>query len=220
MATGDLCSLSDVRLDLELPTADTSRDALISDYITSASQEIIARYEREFAPATTSETRRFQFDPSHRIKGCTHIDLAPYDCRSLTAATLHPENGSQAVTLTVGTDIVLQPVGGWPRATSNPTYTHVRLSRFIIVNSTLFQSFGYCQLDLTGSWGFSAVPGPVAKACRETVCSWVRRDFPSFALEDVNDAQGTLQPDRFGTYDIPTSARRKLAKYMRRPNMA
>src|SRR5262245_19922592 len=142
MAAQDLCTLADVRSSLELPSADTSRDTLISTLITQASEMVMNEYDREFAPATASATRRFRVDSYL-------LNLAPYDLRTVTTFTLNPESTSPQVLVT-GTDYELLPVGA-----PSGTYTSVRFSALLTglyASQTVF-SMGHALCDISGAWG-------------------------------------------------------------------
>lgn len=209
MATQDLTTLAAVRTRLELPAADTSRDTLISALITSASDAIMREVDREFAPATsgTPTTRRRRIYPTKRVDGSLYVDLAPYDLRSVTTMTLHPEESSPTV-LTATTDYILGP----PEAPLG-VYTYVLLRNTLTLSSTLLNRFGFAYLDIAGQWGFASVPSDVAEACIDAVTSWLRRDTVSFGF-DESEGRG-LAPLRQGTYSLPTAALKKLAPFRR-----
>ncbi len=204
MAAQDLCTLADVRAALELPTADTSRDALISTLITQTSEAIMADTGREFAPATSSATRRFRVD---RPK----INLEPFDLRTVSTVTLHPE-GTSPVTLTTS-DYQLTPVGA-----PSGTYTSVTLSVLSSLYSQTAFGFGYALIDISGAWGFAAVPEDVKRAAVLTVSSWLRRDVMSFALSSEIDLSRGLAPALPAGFAIPSDARRLLGPYYRLTN--
>lgn len=201
--TGNLCSLSDVREGLELPATDRTRDELALTLIAAASKAIGQETQREFAPATASATRRLRVDG--RI-----VDLAPWDLRTVTTATLHPEASSPTV-LTAGTQYQLEPVSA-----VFGTYTRLRIGGTVDVWSDTAREFGYALLDIAGAWGFAAIPTDVRQACVITVKSWLRRDVAALAFGEIPEAG--LQPDTFATYSIPPAARRLLAPY-RRPSL-
>lgn len=215
MAAWDLCASSDVKTALEITS--TTRDTLIAEYISDASREIMRICEREFAPATASELRRIKVDPRERVEGCVYIDFAPYDLRSVSTFTLHPEASGDSETLTENTHYTLMPV----RAVASPTdsafgvYTRIRFDVNQTFSSTFFRRFGYCLADITGAWGFASVPRDVKDAAVLTVTSWLRRDFPAFAQGGFDSEPATLAPERQGTYSIPRAAIRKLQPFKR-----
>lgn len=208
MAAQDLCSLADVRGFLELPAADTSRDTLISATITPIS-DAIARYtQREFVP-TASATRTFQIDI-----GQLKVDLAPYDLRTATTVSLHPESTSP-VTLTATSQYQLQPI-----PSQFGVYTSLRLANNIanIWQSDSARWFGYAQVSIAGAWGFATVPTEVKQAAIIAVASAVRRDVPAMDLGDILvDEPRQMGPDRPVNYALPAASLRMLGPY-KRPN--
>lgn len=207
MAAQDLCSLSDVRGFLELPTGDTGRDSLISSTITPIS-DAIARYcQREFV-ATASATRVFRLDV-----GTLKLDFAPYDLRTASSVRLHPET-DQPITLTAVTDYQLQPV----TTPSFGVYTGIRIGSR---QANVFQSdsaryFGYAQLGITGAWGFATVPEDVKRAAVVAVASAIRRDVPALDLGDmINTDPRQMAPDRPINYALPAASLRMLAPFRR-----
>lgn len=202
MAAQDLCSLSDVRQALELPTADTSRDALIGVLITVASDAIMNETEREFAPVTASATRRVKFTS-------LSIDLAPYDLRTVATLTVHPESSSPIV-LVATSEYQLLPI---PSPTG--TYQRILISALrpdVLASTTPF-NFGYALVDINGAWGFASVPTNVNRACVETVISWLRKDVGAFDLGDLAEpGRGLLPRDAF---PIPTKAWMLLKPFRR-----
>lgn len=202
----DLCTVADVRTQLETPTGETSRDTLIQVLITHASASIQREIRREFAPVTTAATRRRLVWPGRRATGSVLVDLDPYDLRTVSSMTLHPEDTSP-VTLVANTDYILDPVEA-----VQGTYQRVLIYGGLSFSSTLSQRFGFCFLDVAGAWGFSSVPDDVKQACIEAVCSWLRRDMS--AVYDVDDPR-QAQPDRLKTLMLPPSSRQKLAPFRR-----
>ena len=201
MASQDLCSLTDVRSEAEIPASDTSRDTLIGGLITAASDAIMKEVDREFAPASTGVTRRFRVDNYG-------LNLAPYDLRSVTTMTLHPESTSPQ-TLTANTDYELTPVNS-----SSGTFQSVRFSSYrsdLLVSDHTYR-FGFAQVDITGNWGFASVPTVVNRAAVLTVLAWIRRDVAALGLSNDFDVSQPQSPTTFG---IPYEARRLLASYYR-----
>ena len=202
MAAQDLCSLADVKTALEI--TDAQRDTLITALITQASLAIMNDCDREFAPATASATRRFQIDD-------LSLNLAPFDLRSTTAVTLNPETTSP-ITLNATTDYQLKPIGS-----PSGTFTTIRFSSLLTAlyaSQTVF-SFGYALCDISGAWGFSAVPINVNRACVITVGSWLRKDVTQLIAASEFDAGGSLAPPFPTTLEIPRNAEALLAPFYR-----
>jgi hypothetical protein len=203
--TASLCELADVRQSLELPDGETSRDALILSLIPVATDMLKAYAGREFTPITIGATRRFKIDG--RTANAGIVDLAPYDLQSTTLVSLNPETASPT-TLVAGNDYVLAPVQN-----DEGVYTTLRLSSFLsIVSSTLIR-FNYAILDITGTWGFPAVPRQVNEACSDAVCAWMRRDVPSLGLNLSDGSE--LSPEFTASFDLPLSSIRKVNTYRR-----
>lgn len=198
----DLTSLATVKEALE--STDSSRDALIGTCITAASVAIMQDTGREFAPATSSATRRIKVDGYF-------VSLEPYDLRTVTTATLHPESSSPIV-LAATSDYQLQP----PVAPDG-VYQAIQISGFQVLLSDTAIRFGYALLDIAGAWGFATVPPDVAKACVETVRAWLRADVSEFALEDMIGAGPQIGPR--ASFPIPFKAWQLLAGYRRLSSM-
>jgi hypothetical protein len=200
----DLCTLANVREALEVPTADTSRDALVGTLITAASVAIMQDTGREFAPSTSSATRRIQVDGYM-------VSLEPYDLRTVSTMTLHPESSSP---ITLGTaDYQLVPA-----VSADGVYQAVAISRYQVLLSDTAFKFGYALLDIAGAWGFTSVPLDVTRACVETVKTWLRADVGEFGLADMVEAGPTLNPR--SAFPIPFKAWAFLAPYRRLSSMA
>jgi hypothetical protein len=198
----DLCTLANVKEGLE--TSETTRDALIQTLITAASVAIMQDTGREFAPATASATRRLQVDGYI-------VSLEPYDLRTVTTATLHPESSSPTV-LAANTDYQLVPV-----VAPDGVYQAVKISGYQVLLSDTAFKYGYALLDIAGAWGFSAVPLDVTRACVETVRAWVRADVGALQLGDLLDSAGpTLAPK----VDLPWGTKNMIAPYRRLSSMA
>jgi|GEM_PF-2383858 len=208
MAAGDLCSRSDVRLALEMPTADTSRDSLIDALISIYSAAIKNEVNREFAPTTgsvgTPTTRRFRLE-----LGQYRMDLEPYDLQTLSSVTLHPES-TAPLTMTVTDQFQLQPV-----TKPDGVWTSIQFSNLLtgMFTSPTAVRFGYALVDVAGVWGFAAVPEAVKQATVLTVTSAMRRDISAFGM-DIDEAV-QLATERASNYGIPPAARRLLNSYRR-----
>lgn len=213
MADQDLTTLASLRAFLELPATDTSRDALFATLITQASDVIIRHTGRELAPAAGNATRTVHVHPESREypHGPYRVDLYPYDLRSITSASLHHGHADE-VTLTAGTDLVLEPAAH----VSGGAHSTVLLAPGLNVSGGgTFANFGYSKLRIVGAWGFSAIPTDVVYAANLTASSWLRRDIAAFDIGD-DDGRG-LGPDAPTVYSLPLAAVRILEHYRRRP---
>lgn len=204
----NLCSLLDVRLALEMPTSDNTRDALISQLITIYSSAIINEVNREFAPQTgttqSPTTRRFMLQ-----QGSFRMDLDPYDLNTISSVTVAPE-GTSPQTLTVNSDFQLHPVTKPDGVWTSIEFSHLLTSIF---TSTTAVRFGYSLVDVAGSWGFPAVPEQVKQACILAVTSAMRRDISAFAMDTDEALQ--YATERSASYGLPPASRRLLQTYRR-----
>lgn len=209
MATIDLCTLAEVRLELEYPASDTTRDTLISSVITGVSRSIHTYAQREFKTETTgATTRRFMVST-----GAYSVDMAPFDVRSVSAVVVHPE-AAGSVTLTASTEFQLFPV------TLVDTYQTVKISPWVAtmhVGDTP-RRFGYTLVDVTSStWGFLSVPDDVKRAALITVAANIDRRLDAYDT-GANDLIGSdigLQPARSPSFFMPTAALALLGPYRR-----
>lgn len=199
----DLTTLAAVRSYLQKPTADTGQDTIIQSEITRASRMILEYTQREFAPVTASATRRLLVYPG-RTGRAVHVDLAPYDLRSVTSASLHPETASPTV-LTAATEYLLAPENA-----PFGVYTAIRLARSLSFSSDTLTDFGHACLDITGAWGFASVPDDVVKACIVTVGLWMRREVQAFSTTFNLDEGRLERPEA-----LPSAVRASLSRYRR-----
>lgn len=195
----DLCTLADVRALLAKPPADTAQNTVVQSLITRASQLICREIDREFAPPSTAGTKR-----RVEVPGAI-VNLAPWDLQVATLVTLHPES-TGPVTLVANQDYVLLPVKA-PQG----VYTHLKLSPGTTPwFSQTAQNFGWALLDITGTWGFAAVPDDVVQACALTVVIWMRRDVTVFASSFNLDEAHLERPEA-----LPAAVRAMLTHYRR-----
>lgn len=210
MAAIDLCTLSDVKTELEV-ASDTSRDTLISAVITGVSRAIHSLCEREFkTEASGSTTRRFEV-----TDGNYFIDLAPYDLNSSSGltVTIHPTS-TTPYTLTANTEYLLEPANKvW-------TYEGIRVSPWVAqmhVGETP-RRFGVTLIDVTSaSWGFASVPEDVKRAAILSVAANIDRRLDAYGLaaNDLVDMDAGIRPARQPAFSIPMAALVLLNPYRR-----
>ena len=203
----DLCTIADVKNSLEPAIASTTRDPLIQTLITAASDKIMDWCEREFAPVTASAARRFDVPLGQNPDGGWVADLSPYDLRTATTVTLHPESTSPVVV--AATDYSLEPFSN-----ADNVYYKIRLSPYLSMTSSFAIRFGYAQVSITGAWGFAAVPARVNRACVLAVRSWLRQNPAAYAFPDTNMVDG-VQPEAPQTYTLPGGTLMLLDHYKR-----
>jgi hypothetical protein len=210
-ATIDLCTVADVKTELEI-SSDTSRDTVIQSIVTGVSRAIHTMTEREFrAESSGSVTRRFEVRDGGYV-----VDLNPYDLNSASGltVTLHPES-STPYTLTVSTEYLLQPTQKrW-------TFESIRITPQVAqmhVGETP-RRFGMTLVDVTSSsWGFASVPDDVKRAAIISVAANLDRrlDAYSFAAgNDLVDMEAGVQPVRQMAFSIPMAAMVLLNPYRR-----
>lgn len=208
MASGDLCSLSDVRLALELGSSDTSRDTLISQLVTLYSASIVSELNRQFAPIEGSTGTPV----THRFKlpvGQTRLPLEPYDLQQVTSITVSPESSSSQ-TLAVTDQVIFHPV-----TKPDGVWTSMDISHWVVstyIAQTAFR-FGYALIDITGVWGFPTVPDPVRQACILSVTSAMRRDIGAFGMDMHEATEFATAPQ--ASFGLPAAARKLLNNYRR-----
>jgi hypothetical protein len=203
MATGDLCTLAEARAFLELPTADTARDALISTTISAVSKAIQQYTQRELYPSGTA-TRVFKLPLGHYT-----LLLTPYDLRSVTTLTFHADE----------TPLVLDAADYQTQPILNPDgmFSAIQFSNRLanLRNSNSCRYFGYSRVTILGTWGPASIPVDVKQACVVSVAAAMRRDVVNLDLGDVLSDPRELGPDRPTNYALPAAALRLLSPYRR-----
>lgn len=191
----DLCTLADVRGRRSTPVAQTGQDAEVSRLITAVSAAISREVEREFIP-TDDETRTFTYDPGD---GDT-LSLNPYDLRTITALQLNPDD-TPPTTLDP-TDYRLHP---YPSL--HGTFTAVRLRPSVVIPNA---TWGSTLVEITGDWGFAAVPADVREAAIVSVVHNMRTTVGQYSIAD-----GAGGESRYERVEIPQAAKDLLNPYRR-----
>lgn len=197
-----LCTLAQVKERIGIKS--TASDTKIQTLITALTPTVNARYGREFMQSAAT----LRIVPVRsRV-----VDLMPYDLRAATLVRLSPE-AALPTTLTANTDYALGPAD---RLTA--TYGTVRLANALNLMTDFETTFGYAQLEITGTWGIWAttadVPGDINQAAVECILSLI--DRPSATIPGV-DGGGPREagPTIPSTWDIPAGAHRKFQRYNR-----
>lgn len=196
MAAGDLCSLAEVRAFLQKQASDTAQDAIISSLITRASAAVMRYTERQFAPTETAATKTFEID----FNRDGFLDLAPYDLRSLTSILIDTDTGTSA---TLGSEEYRL----WPRPNPDGVFTAIRL---VPTTRGGWSRFRHVQVQVTGDWGFSAVPDDVKHWTIVVVETWLRRDVAAFSTTYDANEDRVERPEM-----LPLAAARGLAYWKR-----
>lgn len=178
---------------------DTAQDALIETLIDSVSHHIIVYTNREFVPPDPATKAR-----EFRYNGGGVLDLAPYDARTITQVRIDTDTSSP----TVLTSDQYRKV---PITNTDGVYTHLHLRGVNIPLTTTEQHPVYRVVEVTGTWGFEAVPKNVELATNITI-QYVLRTTSQFMSDEFEGAAG-LAGARFA---LPGAARDLLAPYRRR----
>lgn len=214
MAAIDLCTIEDVKEQIQLPDNVVNLDALIPTYITDASRAIMNYTKREFRTEVTNPaTRRF------KVSGY-RVDFSPWDLQANAGpytVTLHPET-NQPYTLNDGS----APTYAFPEYAFQPInpqrglYTSLQFSGFLVIISTTLMAFNYALVDITGTWGWPSVPEDVNRACVLTVGSWITRSAPGASSTwGIPTTSSMPAMPRNVDWHIPWAAKKLLGEYRR-----
>lgn len=195
----NLCTLADVRTELELGVTETGRDTKITDLLSRADKAIIKWCGREFLDAGTL-TRRFAY------YGGGRLNLAPYDLRSATSITIDTDTTS-ITTLIESTDYYLEPLPA-----DDGVYTHLLLNGFEPADSARDTRR---EITIVGDWGFPTVPEDVNRAAVITIAGWLDKAVSEYGNNADGDAR-QLSPGVGAGYHLPSGAKMLLSDYRRR----
>lgn len=179
--TTALCSVSDVKLYLSIPSDDTTDDTLLGQMVDSVNEFIEAETDRTFADPGSDATKYFD---KNNIDQSGFLWLGD-DLLSLVSVT----NGN-------GDSIATNKVQLWP-LNSTPTAA-IRL----LDSSDLYWQFDYNDslIEITGRWAYSStVPKQVKQAAIRLV-AWVYRQKDNFQETDrpIMTADGMIiMPNKF-----------------------
>lgn len=198
--TYQLTSLASFREHAQISDAtDTAQDALIETLIDSVSHAIMVYTSREFVPPGTNPAAR-----SFRYNGGGVLDLSPYDVRSVTQVRV--DTDTDTPTILAASEYRLAPL-----PCPDGVYQQLHL-RTVRVGPTTTEQFPvYRVVEVTGTWGFAAVPKNVELAANITL-QYVLRTTSQF-MSDEFDTTAGLAGARLV---IPGAARDLLAPYRRR----
>lgn len=169
ISTRALVGLGETKDWLSRKNIDTGDDLKIVQRINAASERIIDVAGREFKPNTAGLTAR-SFDVSpYDNGGAFHIgDLATLTSATASFTDLH--TGTLVQTLDLTADVVAMPRNRKP-------WEPIVAFKFL-TSATGYQAGNV--LNVTGTWGFPAVPEDVKHACMDTVAFWLDRDVEHF----------------------------------------
>lgn len=216
----DLITLADVRTELELPAADTSRDALIGVIITAISRAIHTYCQREFVTEVDGDqhgpkgaTRKFRIPVGQYV-----LDLNPYDIHDTSSLgiTINVEDADGGTELEQGRDYLAMPYG---TTNTGGTYTSVQISTDVaeLHSGQDARRFGFTPVTVhSDHWGFETVPEDVKRAAIVAVTANMDRRLDAFAAtQDLIEGDIGLQPLRAASFALPTASMALLAPYRR-----
>jgi len=194
-AAPDLCTVDDVRAFLQKPATDTEQDAIIQSLISAAGPVIGSFCEREFVPPAGDPeiARTFEYP------GGGHLSLAPFDLRELTQIRIDVDEDSP--TVLTASEYRL------PAPTREGTNTYLRLAPYLVHSRSRWQQR---VVEVSGKWGFAAVPADVKQAAIVTVAIWLKRDVSAFSSVFNLDEGHIERPEA-----LPTAVTRMLFPYKR-----
>lgn len=193
MADVDLTTLTIVRERRGTTASNTTQNTMVERVITNVSRAIIRHCQREFAPATASAARVFEYDEN------THfLSVAPYDLRSVSSVQIDTDEDSP-VTLTD------EEYRLWPRPTKDGTYHGLRLDPLGPGRGR----WPYRQVTITGAWGFASVPTDVEEAATIAVIHNLRTQVGVYAVS------GDTGETRFERALLPQASLDLLAPFKR-----
>lgn len=198
MAAIDLTTRANVRAFLQKPAGDTAQDAIIDALVTAASRLIMDECEREFAPVTATATRTFSVA---RRNGALWLDLNPYDLRTVTQVRVDTDTSSP-------TTLASDEYRLWPRPNKDGTFLAIKLQpQSHSIGRIAWEDR---EVQVTGAWGFAAVPEDVEMWCRITVAIWLRRDVQAFSTTFSIEEDRLERPEA-----LPSAVRSGLRHYRR-----
>lgn len=190
-----LCTLDQVKDRLQAKAA--SRNELTERLIAIATATICHRYGRDFIPRST-ETRTFE-----------------------ATSRLIALSGDLVSATSVSIEGVELDSGAWRprhRGPFSETFGTIAIARSVAFDSPAIDEFGFVEVSIDGTWGIWAstedVSEDVNAAAIDTVASWLSKPVQDIAQLTAGDPRAVM-PAPVGTWDIPSSAHRKLERWSR-----
>lgn len=195
----DLTTLEDVRLHQQrTDSGNTTQDAILSALIVTASAMVEDWTQRRFTEGgsvATPVARLFRYD------GQGVLNLAPFDLQSLSGVTIDSDTDTP-------TDLTDDQYKLWPIPAEHGVYSHLHL-RGLPVARGFSGSPEYREVEVSGVWGWDAVPDPVERATIMLVLELLSRtsSWKNDAFDALSSAGGGVS--------IPLHIRMMLAPYKR-----
>lgn len=178
---------------------DTAQDAIIETLISSVSHAIIVYTNREFVSAGSSPVVR-----SFRYDGGGVLDLAPYDARSVSLVRVDTDTDSPVVL-----DASQYRLAPLPAA--DGVYTHLHLRGVSVPVTTTEDYPVYRVVEVTGLWGFAAIP-PNVRLAANVAIQYLLRTTSQFMGDEFDGSAGLAGARMM----LPGAARDLLSPYRRR----
>jgi hypothetical protein len=178
LSTRALVSLGEAKMRLSRQLIDTASDLKIVEAINGASERIHAVSGREFKPRGANPEER-SFDITWNGGSVEISDLQTMSSASTSATITNLQTGSLVRTL-ASTDYVAIPRN---RHSSRP------IERFRILNTAIGAACVGNVLNVTGYWGWPAVPEDIKNACLDAVAFWLDSDVEHFR-QDLGGVPG------------------------------
>jgi len=174
------CALADLKADLSIPAADTTRDTALNLAITAASRAIDHVAHRSFYMLEQPTVRLFYAESYWELL-LRGNDIAT--TANLLLQTDSSDTGTFDQTWVNGTDYILEPYNGLSNGEPWP-YTRIRC----ISNSLLFPIWGRRpRVQITAHWGWPAIPAPIEQACRLWAARIFKRREAPFGVISVGE---------------------------------
>lgn len=198
----DLTTLAAVRAFLRTPATDTSHDDLIQTSITRASQACMRYMDRRVRPLdTVDQVRLFPAAGAYRTRTVRVMDLS---AAPTTIRLLADDAATEVATLATA-DRLLLPLD---RQSTDP----IEALQLLASAGDLDPSW---YVEVTGKWGWPAVPADVEEAVVKTVAARIRGEVQGFPGDRLPDDDLLGRPE-----GIPSGARRLLDYYRGAPGIA
>lgn len=189
-----LCEVTDVRAFLQKEEARTEQDEIIKSLCVAVGPVIGNYCEREFEPPGKEPLAR-----TFEYRGGSYLSLAPYDLRKATSLRIDVDEAAPTV--------LTAEEWRLPTPTQHGTTTYVRLAPYLVHSRSRWQQR---LVEVTGEWGFSAVPPEVKQAAIVTVAIWLKRDVSAFSTTFNLDEAHVQRPEA-----LPIAVTRMLFPYKR-----
>lgn len=195
-----LVTLAQVRAYIGKPSGDTGQDSLLTELIGRATLAFQAHTGRKLGLDASSSTRTYELTPYDAARRLIRVDDLSAAPSSVVTKT---KSDTTVTTYTVGTDLLMRP---YNRETWEPiTAIEVRPSATGLSEDYI--------VEVTGTFGWPAVPDDVQQAALQQVRTWWRRDVANTGTGDVyapEDA-GSLERPMF----LANEVKKALVPYTR-----